>query len=247
MVPAYPVNNPIYQDDLAARRALEELRWPNGPQCIHADCGAPKERVVKLGGATGAKTDGLYRCNDCRRQFTVTVGTFFDHSRIPLSLWLRALHMLSARNAPTIADIERQCGITNKTATKMWKRIRTALDSYRGTATKFGGKVQEYLTGKAPKLPDFGKSPAHWYKSRDRLREQGRIGDPQFDIEITGVFRKYATAHAVDERDGTERLARLLIASEPVRVGKPRSSAKWKSTPRRHSPTDLKPLRLKVL
>jgi transposase-like protein len=231
MVPAYPVNNPIYQDDRAARRALEELRWPDGPGCIHADCAAPKERVVKLGGATGAKTDGLHRCKDCRRQFTVTVGTFFDHSRVPLRLWMRALHMLSARDRPpTIADIERQCGITGKTATMMWKRIRAALDTYRGTASGFGAKVQKHLTRKAPELPSFGKSPSRWYETRDRAREKGLIGDPQFDIGTTGVFRKYATAYAADERDGTERLARLLITSGPVRVDKRRLSAKRKTT-----------------
>jgi transposase-like protein len=109
MVPAYPVNNPIYQDDRVARRALEELRWPEGPVCIHADCGAPQERVVKLGGATGAKTDGLYRCKDCRRQFSVTVGTFFDHSRVPPSLWMRALHMLSARGRLRIPGMVIRC------------------------------------------------------------------------------------------------------------------------------------------
>jgi hypothetical protein len=136
---------------------------------------------------------------------------------------------------PTIADIERQCGVTGKTATMMWKRIGAALDAYRGTASRFGTKVQKHLNSKAPELPSFGKSPSRWYKSRDRAREKGLIGDPQFDIETTGVFRKYATAYAADERDGTERLARLLITSGPVRVDKRRSSAKRKTTTEGHT------------
>ena len=109
-------------------------------------------------------------------------------------------------------------------------RIRAALDAYRGTASRFGTKVQKHLTRKAPELPTFGNSPSRWYKSRDRAGKKGLIGDPQFDIETRGVFRKYATAYAADEKDGTERLARLLITSGPVRVDQRRLSAKRKTT-----------------
>src|SRR5229473_1907942 len=71
-----------------ARAHLENIRWPNGPICVH--CGSQK--VTRLEGASAR--DGLLQCNDCREQFTVTLGTVLEDSHIPLSKWVKGFHLM---------------------------------------------------------------------------------------------------------------------------------------------------------
>jgi transposase-like protein len=85
------LQNPIFQDEERARKWLEARVWPDGPVCPH--CGNFK--ITKLRG--NAHRPGVYQCNDptCRQQFTVTVGTIFERSKIPLSKWLAALFLIT--------------------------------------------------------------------------------------------------------------------------------------------------------
>src|ERR1700722_15465447 len=73
-----------------AREAVEKLLWPDGnPVCRH--CGSVN--AFRMVGATCRP--GLCRCRDCKKQFTVTVGTIFEDSHLPLSKWVRAIHLIS--------------------------------------------------------------------------------------------------------------------------------------------------------
>ena len=84
---------PIFTDAEAARRHLEAQVWPNGPVCPH--CGnADGERITALKGTS--HRPGLYQCMECREQFTVTVGSAFERSKIPLNKWLLATYLLNA-------------------------------------------------------------------------------------------------------------------------------------------------------
>jgi transposase-like protein len=78
------LNNPIFQDADKAREYLEAQRWPNGPVCPH--CGSGDEDVYKLGGS--GHRPGLFACKGCRGHFSVTVGTVYERSHIPLNKWL---------------------------------------------------------------------------------------------------------------------------------------------------------------
>src|SRR5688500_4856268 len=80
-----------YTNEEAARKHLESIRWPDGPVCPH--CGGV-ERNSKLSGKS--HRPGLYFCGDCRQQFTVTIGTVFEDSKIPLHKWLYATHLMCA-------------------------------------------------------------------------------------------------------------------------------------------------------
>jgi transposase-like protein len=84
------LKNPIFSDETAAREWLEARVWPGGPVCPH--CGATDENVTKLEGK--AHRPGLYQCTECREQFTVTVKTVFERSKIPLTKWLAALFLM---------------------------------------------------------------------------------------------------------------------------------------------------------
>lgn len=111
----YLVLEPIFQDEAAARKHLEHLRWPKGAIC--PKCG--KARNVKQLGE-GCMGEGWYHCRSCRRKFTVRVGTVFGRSHIPLHKWLLAeeLITLSFRHGqqPTASWLHKQLGITYRSA-----------------------------------------------------------------------------------------------------------------------------------
>lgn len=113
----------IFQDVDQARAFLEAARWPNGPVCPH--CGA-FENVHRLEGK--ASRPGLFQCNACHGQFSVTVGTVFERSKIPLNTWLLATHLLSSsKKGMSSHQLHRMLGVTYKTAWFMSHRIREAL------------------------------------------------------------------------------------------------------------------------
>lgn len=118
-----------YSDDDKARKLLEKLRWPDGPVC--PKCGSENDHY-----ALKPKPDskrpvrpGVYKCKDCRKQFTVTVGTIFHRSHIPLHKWLLAIAMMCAsKKGVSARQLHRQLDITYKTAWFMCHRIRKAMD-----------------------------------------------------------------------------------------------------------------------
>ena len=147
------LTNPIFHDDDAARAHLEEQRWPNGPVCPH--CGEHHaEQITKLEGQK--HRPGLYQCNSCREQFSVTVGTVFERSKVPLAKWVLATHLMAAsKKGISAKQIERMLGVTYKTAWFMMHRIREAMGISADKDGPIGGegKIVEsdetYVGGKA--------------------------------------------------------------------------------------------------
>jgi transposase-like protein len=118
------IQNPIFTDENIARQALEAVRWPDGPVCPH--CGCTGDMVALVGGKK--HRPGLYYCNGCEGQFTVTVGTVFERSKIPLSKWWMAVYLLSAGTKGTSShQIHRTLKVSYKTAWFMTHRIREAM------------------------------------------------------------------------------------------------------------------------
>jgi transposase-like protein len=147
------LQNPIFTDKTKAREWLEARVWPTGPVCPH--CGVTSEHVTKLEGEK--HRPGVYQCNACREQFTVTVKTVFERSKIPLSKWLAALFMLTASKKGVSAhQIHRSLGISYKSAWFMMHRLREALRS--GSFAPMGGagqivEIDETLMGKVEGAP----------------------------------------------------------------------------------------------
>lgn len=116
---------PIFLDEELAREHLEALRWANGRVCPH--CGVLDESSLT---ASKNHKPGLYYCNACGRTFTVTVGTLFERSHVPLNKWLMAFHLMAAsKKGMSAKQIERMLGVTYKTAWFMCHRIREAMTS----------------------------------------------------------------------------------------------------------------------
>ena len=117
-------NQPHFQDPDAARDYLESMRWANGVVCPH--CGVI-DKFYKLVGE--AHRHGLYKCVDCSKQFSVTVGTVFEASKIKLHIWLQACHLMSAsKKGISSKQLERMLGVSYKTAWFMSHRIREAMN-----------------------------------------------------------------------------------------------------------------------
>jgi len=117
------LTNPIYSDSDAARKHLEAIRWPDGPFCPH--CGE-LENVIKL--SDDSKAAGLLHCRACRKKFSVTVGTIFERSHIPLPKWLFAVDLMTAgKKGVSSHQLHRMLGITYKSAWFMSHRIREAM------------------------------------------------------------------------------------------------------------------------
>lgn len=133
------LNAPHFQDANKAREYLENLRWPNGPVCPH--CGSINEHYQLKGKST---RPGLWKCKDCRKQFSVTVGTVFERSKIPLNIWLQATFLLcSSKKGMSAHQIHRMLGITYKTAWFMCHRIREAMTvNPAGLLGSGGGTVE---------------------------------------------------------------------------------------------------------
>jgi len=113
--------------DEQAREMLKQIRWPEGPICPH--CGTME--AYKLTAKESSKRpvrQGVYKCKECRKQFTVTVGTIFERSKISLGKWLAVIHLMCASKKGISAhQIHRMFGITYKTAWFMLHRIRFAM------------------------------------------------------------------------------------------------------------------------
>ena len=113
-----------FNDEDAARDHLEAIRWPNGPECPH--CGGT-ERNSRLNGESHRA--GLLFCGDCRQQFTVTVGTVFERSKVALHKWVYASHLMAAsKKGISAKQLERMLGVTYKTAWFMAHRLREAMN-----------------------------------------------------------------------------------------------------------------------
>lgn len=170
------LTKPEFQDADKAREYLEKLRWPNGPVCPH--CGV-EGNAYKLEGTS--HRPGLYKCADCRKQFTVKVGTVFEHSHVPLNKWLMAVHLMCAsKKGISSHQVHRMLGVTYKTAWFMTHRIREAMSEGGSPLGGGGGTVEvdeTFWGGLGKKKATQGKKGrgyAHKMKVFTLLEREGK-------------------------------------------------------------------------
>lgn len=157
-----------FSDSETARKFLESQRWPDGVVCPF--CGLVGE-AYRLKPKAESKTPvrpGVWKCAGCRKQFTVTVGTIFEDSHIPLNTWLLAIHLMCAsKKGMSAHQLHRMLGITYKAAWFMAHRLRYALSQesifLTGTVeideTYIGGKMRSKKPRKpGEQKPDFRKT-----------------------------------------------------------------------------------------
>ncbi len=117
------LSRPEFHKEEAAYAYVEARIWPDGPVCPH--CGGV-ERISKMGGKS--TRIGTYKCYQCRKPFTVKVGTIFEASHVPMNLWLQAIYLMCAsKKGISSNQLHRTLGVTLKTAWFMSHRIREAM------------------------------------------------------------------------------------------------------------------------
>jgi transposase-like protein len=153
------ITAPRFTDADAAREHLEALRWPEGPFCPHCGSFNAKRLPAQRGRPTkahpeGAIRNGVVQCNDCREQYSVTVGTVFESSKVALNKWLLANHLIVAsKKGISSHQLHRMLGVTYKTAWFMAHRIREAMTTEdTGDMGSGGGMVEvdETYIGRIP-------------------------------------------------------------------------------------------------
>ncbi len=143
---------PHFHDEAAAFARVEKVIWPDGPVCHHCGCMgrisaiAPNpEKRVRF---------GLKRCGDCKKQFTVRMGTIFEESKLPLHIWLQAMHLMcSSKKGVSAHQLHRTLEITYKSAWFLAHRIREAMRSDELAPFGHGGgavEVDETFIGREP-------------------------------------------------------------------------------------------------
>lgn len=120
---------PHYQDEEKAREHIEKIRWPNGPVCPHCGVVNKASKVTPRPNSKKPVRKGVWWCQECGKQFTVTIGSIFEDSHIPLHKWLLAIHlMLSSKKGISAHQLMRNLEIGSyRSAWFMAHRIRWAL------------------------------------------------------------------------------------------------------------------------
>jgi transposase-like protein len=226
MTKAATFQNPIFQDETKAREALEAVRWPDGPICPH--CGNSDGELIAAIKSKSARP-GLFYCNECKGQFTVTVGTVFERSKVPLTKWWMAAHLFNqGKNGVSAHEIHRQIGVTYKTAWFMMHRLREAMtDMAPGPMGSTGGNVQAdetYHLNTSKRAKNYRKGHKHKAsivalvdEDRGEVRAfhvKGVTSDKVREILFTNVMRKATLV--TDEANFYKHVGKAYGAHETV-------------------------------
>lgn len=206
------ITAPRFTDADAAREYLEALHWPNGPVCLKCGSVDVKRLPAQRGRVTkahpeGALRKGVVQCNGCRNQFTVTVGTVFESSKVPLNKWLLANHLIvSSKKGISSHQLHRMLGVTYKTAWFMAHRIREAMVSVDNTPMGGNGsdvEVDETYIGRVP-----GTSRTAIHNMNKVISLVDRATGRATSIVFTGHFTADTVATILNERVAPQ--ARLI-------------------------------------
>jgi transposase-like protein len=162
------LSSPHFHNEQAALAYIEARIWPNGPVCPHCGC------VDRIGRLAGKSTRvGTMKCYDCRKPFTVKVGTIFESSHIKLNLWLQAIYLIaSSKKGISSNQLHRTLGITLKSAWFMSHRVREAMKG--GNIDMFGAggggvEIDETFIGHDKNIKPKGEKKGRGFNHKNKV------------------------------------------------------------------------------
>lgn len=185
-------------DEEQCREFLAAMRWPNGIRC--PKCGSTTEPyTIRRKSANKNKVRSLYKCRDCRKQFSVTVGTIFEDSKIPLNKWLAALFLMcSSKKGISAHQIYRMLDLGSyRSAWYMCHRIREAMRE-KGLFEPMTGDIEADETYLHPRRRRG--SPRYHEQVKDEIEMGLRPKPPR-----KGPYEGKAVVFGMQERDGITR------------------------------------------
>jgi transposase-like protein len=196
---------PHFHSEEAAYAYVEARIWPTGPLCPH--CGGV-DRISKMQGKSTRV--GAYKCYQCRKPFTVKIGTIFESSHVAMHIWLQAMYLIAgSKKGISSNQLHRILGVTLKTAWFMSHRIREAMRS--GDLTPFGSdggivEVDETFIGHdrtiKPEGVKKGRGFAHKHKilsliDRNTGRQRSMVVDSLKAADLLPILRANIAAEAI--------------------------------------------------
>lgn len=112
-------------DDPSIIHRLEKIRWPNGITCIR--CNKDRVRQLSCKGKNG-RPRHLYWCADCSYEFSITVGTIFQGSHLPLNKWFHAISLMHSQGGVSAMRLSRELVVSYESAWSVARRIRRAME-----------------------------------------------------------------------------------------------------------------------
>ena len=174
----------MYGTEEQCRTALEKFRWPDGyfcKECGHASCCYIKSRKV-------------FQCNRCHCQASVTSGTVFHSTNLPLTKWFLAMFLLvQSKNGISSLELKRQIGVSYPTAFKLRHKLMQAM-SERDRKKSLSGLIQAddaYLGGKGR----GGK------RGRGAKRKQPFLAAVEIDLENRPKRMKLSTVKSFTRKE----------------------------------------------
>jgi transposase-like protein len=236
------LSKPYFHNEAAAFAHVEALLWANGRVCPH--CGTVDNSYPLKGvrskpsrkNPEGVVRHGLYKCGDCRKQFTVRIGTIFEESHLPLHKWLQAIHLVcSSKKGISAHQLHRTLEVQYKTAWFLAHRIREAMTTgglppmggegkvVEADTTFIGGKEKNKHASKrdGSKIGGVGKQIVHTLVERDgtaRSHHVANVSGNTLRTVLANVDRK--SALMTDTAGGYYHVGKEFARHETVDHGK---------------------------
>ena len=193
-----------------ARAMLERIRWPEGVRCIFSGCDGQKVYRIEAKAKTypsgrTVPARHLFKCKTCKRQFSVTKGTIFEDSKIPLSLWIRVMfRMCASKKGVSTYEIKRIYGLTYESAWFMCHRIRWAMTDKKHSLLSGIVEADETYVG--------GKPRGHIEGRRANMTQAERVkAGLDKEVQVFGILERGGNVRASALSHHGDRITRRQV------------------------------------
>ena len=184
-----------------AIKFFESIRWTDGPVCPH--CGGEGYHLTAKSDSKRPGRKGLLKCRECRKQFSVRIGTIFEDSKIPIGKWLMAIHLMcSSKKGISALQLKRNLKVAYQTAWFMCHRIRYCM-------------TQEPLAGMLRGIVEVDETYVGGKPRRGGTKSPRGRGTKKTPVVVLVERGGEARARPIERVDGATLKAEILKHVDP--------------------------------